>query len=224
MQRAKGNGFDGAQDGTSDVFADIADNTIVVYSATGVIAEKNALVIINKAGVAAMTLARPMAGVDNGKTLKILSDSAYAHTITCTSGFDGGGTTLITFAAAVGSAVTLKAYNGYWYIGGTVTATYAAPGVTAYTTSTAITQKSGTITIGSGGALSMTLAAPAAGTDDGKILTVIGLTAHAHTLTVAANFDGTNHIATYAAIGNNIVLMALNGAWYMTAYTGVTLS
>ena len=133
MLTVKGTSWSGASDGTNDVFADIADKTIKVYAADATIAEKNARIIITKASICALTLARPTAGTpetggDDGKKLKITSASAYQHTITCTGGFMPAATT-ITLAGNAGDSVDLTAYNGYWYIGNTTTVTGSFSGL-----------------------------------------------------------------------------------------------
>jgi hypothetical protein len=74
--------------------------------------------MITKAGVAAMTLAAPTAGADDGLCIEILSSSAYAHSITMTGLMvDGAGhVNSATFPAAGGGALDLVAYNGKWYV------------------------------------------------------------------------------------------------------------
>lgn len=121
MQRAKGNGFDGAQDGTSDVFADVGDNvdTIKIYTADAEITEKNTRVLLNKgSAMTGLTIAAPTATVDDGKRLKITTISAQAHVITdATAGFNGKGSSgTITFTAAKGNSCELLAYQGVWYV------------------------------------------------------------------------------------------------------------
>jgi co-chaperonin GroES (HSP10) len=62
-----------------------------------------------------------------------------------------------------------------------------------------------------------TLAAPVAGTDDGKIINIISTTAAAHVVTVGAGkINGaTNGDATFGgAIGDSVTLVAYNGVWY----------
>jgi len=83
MIKAKGSSWDGASDGTSNVYADVCSNTIVAYTADGAIVEKTGLVILSKTSAAAMTLSIPIAGVDNGKKLRIISTTAYAHVVSC---------------------------------------------------------------------------------------------------------------------------------------------
>jgi hypothetical protein len=72
--------------------------------------------IFTKAGVAAMTLAAPTAGADDGILIAFLSNTAYAHTVTATGLLqDGSGNVNVaTFAAHPGAALRLTAYNGKW--------------------------------------------------------------------------------------------------------------
>ena len=82
----------------------------------------------------------------------------------------------------------------------------------------AITIKNGFVIITKAGVCAMTLAAPIAGTDDGKWLAIDSTTAQAHTLTIANGLRGAGasaDVGTFtAAIGNGIELYAYNGAWY----------
>ena len=68
-------------------------------------------------GAGAYALAAPTAGADDYKILRIVSLSAQAHVVTCsTDGFNAKGSSgTATFAAAIGNAVYLMAYNGHWY-------------------------------------------------------------------------------------------------------------
>ena len=96
---------------------DPSGTTRVTYSVTGAIAipTQNTIAVINKAGVAAMTLAAPAADQD-GLLLTILSASASAHTVTYTPGFYGDTTSsdVATFAAKVGASMTIVARGGTW--------------------------------------------------------------------------------------------------------------
>jgi hypothetical protein len=95
--------------------------------------------------------------------------------------------------------------------GGAVKYTAAGP--------TAVTIKEGNVTIGGSGVTALTLAVPTAGTiasggDDGRLLRFMAVTAHAHTVTTPANgIDGAHHIATFAAAGDKLELLADNGIW-----------
>lgn len=76
--------------------------------------------IITKAGVLAMTLAAPTAGTMDGVTITLRSATANAHTLTATTllqnGASGSPYTTATFGAYLGATITLRAYNGTWYI------------------------------------------------------------------------------------------------------------
>lgn len=93
----------------------------------------------------------------------------------------------------------------------------------------AVNLKAGTVLITKGSAAALTLAAPTAGTDDGKVLNVIATTAHAHTLTQTTpgfnNGSTASDVGTWtAAIGNGLSLVAYNGVWYTLSVRNVTLA
>lgn len=98
----------------------------------------------------------------------------------------------------------------------------------------AISVKSGLVIITKATAAALTLAAPTAGAisrggDDGKQLYIISNTAAAHTVTQTTpgyNSAGTaGDVATFgAAIGNNLVLRAYNGAWLVESVIGATIA
>lgn len=95
-----------------------AINDSAVYSANGAITLKQGTAFLTKAGVGVMTLASPTAGVDDGKVLRIMSSTAQAHTVTCTAGFNNGGTAsdVATFGGAIGDGMVVVAYNGVWHV------------------------------------------------------------------------------------------------------------
>ena len=97
-----------------------------------------------------------------------------------------------------------------------------AGATTYYTTAGAIPIASGTYVINGAGALAMTLATPTLA-QDGATLTIIAGTAHAHTVTTAANkIVPSKDTVTYAAVGDYITLRAVNGLWYNIAIGGPT--
>lgn len=98
----------------------------------------------------------------------------------------------------------------------------AAP---TYTTSGAISQKSGVVGLGSAGVLTMTLADPGA-SDDGKVLKILAVTAHAHIVTTTAAINGgSNHKATFGgALGDQLNLIAFGSKWYQLPSTNITLA
>jgi len=75
--------------------------------------------IVKTGQINAMTLAAPRAGIDDGVTISVFSDTLFAHTITCPAAIIAAGVavkTVITFPAFKGGGVTLRAYNGTWQI------------------------------------------------------------------------------------------------------------
>lgn len=92
----------------------------------------------------------------------------------------------------------------------------------------AISAKQGVVVITKATAAALTLAAPTATTDDGKVLRIVSSTAAAHTVTqTTPGFNGGttgSDVATYgAAIGNAMEIVAYNGVWLVSNLTGVTL-
>lgn len=94
--------------------------TQVLAAASGAIAIATSTVLITKTGsLAALTLAAPTTA-QNGITLKVISQTAFAHTITATSLINDGATgaphTTATFAVFAGASIELQAYNGLWNV------------------------------------------------------------------------------------------------------------
>lgn len=90
------------------------------------------------------------------------------------------------------------------------------------TASGAIPVQSGTFALNGSGALAMTLAAPTTA-QDGVTLTISAQTAHAHTVTTPANtINGNKDTVTYAAVGDFVVLRAVNGLWIAIGIGGPT--
>jgi hypothetical protein len=75
--------------------------------------------IIKTAGVDAITLFAPTAGIDDGLSINIWSDTANAHTVTLPSAVFASGkaqSTVATFAAFRGAGISLRAFNGVWQV------------------------------------------------------------------------------------------------------------
>lgn len=92
---------------------------VALGAANGAIAATSGVVMLTKAGVAAMTLAAPTAGTDDGKVLMMVAATANAHTVTQTTpGFNNGGTAsdVATFGGAIGDNLVVVAYNGRWHV------------------------------------------------------------------------------------------------------------
>jgi len=92
---------------------------VQVLTASGAITIKNGVVLLNGSGVVAATLAAPVSGLqsaggDDGKLLRIVAQTAHAHTVTTPADKINGGDDTATFAAAVGNACDLLAAGGVW--------------------------------------------------------------------------------------------------------------
>jgi hypothetical protein len=97
-----------------------------VLSGDGAITIAHGVVYITKGTAAAITIDTPPTGM-NGATLKIVSTTAAAHTVTHTPGF-GGGTTardVATWGGAISDGMEITAYNGVWYVANTRNVTIA---------------------------------------------------------------------------------------------------
>lgn len=96
--------------------ASIAVADEATYSVNGAITVPvvDQTIYITKAGVCALTLASPAA--DQTNTVRFVSLTANAHTITYTPGFYGNTTSsdVATFPATIGAVFTIVARNGLW--------------------------------------------------------------------------------------------------------------
>lgn len=108
------------------VITSASTGAIVIPSLTGGVA-----LISYSAGIGAYTIIPPVVGGpgvgDDGKTLIITSLSARAHVITQgTVGFNAKAASgTLTFGGAKGDSAVLLAYNGNWYLVGSVNAVAA---------------------------------------------------------------------------------------------------
>ena len=102
--------------------------------------------------------------------------------------------------------------------------------IATYIVAGAITEKSGVVALGSAGALTMTLADPIEGTDDGKKLTIVAITAQAHKVSNVAGsgINGGGGAVDFlnfaAAIGNSCILVAHGGVWHAVNLLNVTIA
>ena len=105
-----------------NAFNGASANNLVALTASGAVSVVGATNFITKAGVAALTLAAPVAGStgtgQDGTIITFLSTTAYAHTITATGLLQTGSASVnvATFAAYAGASLTLVAYNGKWIV------------------------------------------------------------------------------------------------------------
>jgi hypothetical protein len=89
--------------------------TVGVFPAAGAITIKSGRAFLTGATAQAYTLALPVPGVDDGKQLEIVNQSGQAHTVTTPALAINGASDTATFAATVGAALVLRAYQGGWY-------------------------------------------------------------------------------------------------------------
>jgi hypothetical protein len=96
-----------------------APPTILTGSADAINPHASGNYIVTTAGVDAMTLGLPSAGVDDNLSIAIYSGSSNAHTVTLPSAQFANGAalaTVATFKANSGSGVVLRAWNGSWQV------------------------------------------------------------------------------------------------------------
>jgi hypothetical protein len=74
--------------------------------------------MLNRAGVDAVVLSAPTTGTDDDISVLLISNSAFAHTITATGLLLTGtaSVNVATFAAFKGASLHLRAYQGKWYV------------------------------------------------------------------------------------------------------------
>lgn len=97
----------------------------------------------------------------------------------------------------------------------------------AYGASGAITIQTGTVLLTKAGVGAMTLAAPSTA-QNGTRLRIVSTTAQAHTVTQTTpgfnNGSTASDVATFGgAIGDNFMIEAYNGVWYVLGLRNVTL-
>jgi hypothetical protein len=109
----------GAQKALTDSDSFILSPSVLSGSADAVNPHTGGNFIISTAGVDAITLAAPTAGVDDNLTISIYSDTTNAHTVTMPSALLAAGValkTIATFAAFRGAGISLRAYNGVFQV------------------------------------------------------------------------------------------------------------
>ena len=92
---------------------------ITTITGDGAITIRSGVVALTKGSAAAITLAAPTAA-QAGTQITVIAGSNYAHVITATGllddGVTGGSKNTATFAAFIGAAITLLAYNLKWVV------------------------------------------------------------------------------------------------------------
>lgn len=83
--------------------------------------------LVQKGSAAAITLAAPRPGLDDGKCIQFISTTAFAHVITATGLLKTGSAAVntATFAAQIGAQVVFMAFNGLWFAQSQIGITFA---------------------------------------------------------------------------------------------------
>lgn len=94
-------------------------NVVTTISGDGAITIAEGIVKLTKGSAAAITLAAPTAAQE-GTTIRVISNSAFAHVITATGllddGVTGGSKNTATFGAFAGASIELVAINLKWSV------------------------------------------------------------------------------------------------------------
>jgi hypothetical protein len=113
----------GSQSLTTSQKRQVARNVqkpIRVYTADGAIDVESQVAVLSKTSAAAMTLAAPTVGTDDGTEIIITAGTAFAHVVTATGliqdGVTGGAKNTYTTVAFLGCSATFRAYNGFWHL------------------------------------------------------------------------------------------------------------
>lgn len=101
---------------TPDTMADFPAYT---YSTDGAISIKRGVGFITKGTAAALTLPLPIAGIDDGKILRLVDTVGAAHTVTTPALGLNAVNHIATFGGTIGQVCELQAYNGSWWNKGT---------------------------------------------------------------------------------------------------------
>jgi hypothetical protein len=72
--------------------------------------------LITKGLAAALSLASPGAGIDDGNTVTIVSIKAFAYLVTAAANAINGNRTVLTFGPAAANLIALRAFNGIWWV------------------------------------------------------------------------------------------------------------
>ena len=78
--------------------------------------------IITDGAADAIAISPPRAGqgFQDGRIIRIISTTAFAHVVTGPTNVFNGSTHIATFGAAAGNGINLEAYNGFWYVIGNI--------------------------------------------------------------------------------------------------------
>ena len=93
------------------------NGVVAAYTAAGAVKIQDGIVTLAGGSAQAYTLATPVAGEQDGVTMKFVCITKQAHTITTAANIiDTVGDTLTAGASVLGEGATLQAYGGKWYL------------------------------------------------------------------------------------------------------------
>ena len=208
----------------------LANNAKIYDSAAGINLTP-AVTSILIGGGSATALVLPD-GNEMGELFIATAITAYAHTITNTTGFNAGSTAsdVATFGGEIGDTLMCEWTGSAWNIlnarNVAIEAAIELIPTQELTASGAITIPSGNVFLNLAGVIAATLAAPA---KDGQILRIYSKTAQAHTITqTTPGFNGlgtSGDLATFGgAISDGITVASDGGAWWIINNVNITLS
>lgn len=170
--------------------------------------------VVTNAGSGATTIVWPAAFP--GHVFVVYNNSGQALTLEVTGQSGITGPANGTRAVFVDESANIARVSADYAGAGQQTTTYK-------NASGAIPLVSGTYVLNGAAALAMTLATPTTPAQDGIILTIVAGTAHAHTVTTAADtINGNKDTVTYAAVGDTATLQSVAGIWVNTSIGGPT--
>lgn len=108
--------FDVNERDVAPLLANMGAATVVTATAGAVVTQTTGTVLITATAAAAISLAAPVAGTNDGNSLKFLSTGAFAHVVSAPSNGINGNKTNATFAAAIANGFEVTAFNGEWYL------------------------------------------------------------------------------------------------------------
>lgn len=222
-------------------------NTVTVASATGLTVgwimyvDREAMVIrsISSTTITVMRGTNGTAAAAHGSGAGVLAQVPQAFFLTDPSGACNTTTedylphvNLVNGSIydCIGTTASSVTGAGFWVrykqFGFTVPSFFGNGDVDTYTADGAIPIKPGvTILAGSAGK-AYTLAAPSLAQNGIVMVFAVG-SAQAHTLTVAGGINGgstATDVATFAALGDSLVLVANGGVWYLISFRGTSIA
>ena len=216
---AKGTSFSGAADNTSDVFADVADNTIIKKDSFNTIAQQS-YSVANPAFTGPVWSSGPTDTnaytIAETITVGFTSATHYAVTSSQGAGTVGFGSTGSAFSDVTTGVSWTLAADAHYASGDRIKLAVQSMGPN-------VTLKNGTTLFTLSQITTVTLANPIATVDDGKRLKFTSMTAYQHVINCAPNGSG-SRLTFGGSIGDSCELFAYQGIWYVWDKVNVTAS